>query len=79
MRCDSHRHKAVSRLRGRLSRLEQAAARQGCPGCAEQPAVIDLLGPDSTPRNERELTPCAACSRAHPTRPNHPQSYRRLP
>ncbi len=51
----------MSRLQSRLSRLEQAALRQGCPGCADQPAVIELLGPDSTPQKERELTPCAVC------------------
>ena len=51
----------MSRLRARIGRLEQAAARQGCPGCANQPAVIDLLGPDSKPRNESELTACPRC------------------
>ena len=51
----------MSRLQGRLSRLEQAAARQGCPGCANQPAVIDLLGPESKPRDESELTACPRC------------------
>jgi hypothetical protein len=51
----------VSRLHGRLRRLEQVALKQGCPRCAAPPAVVDLVGPDSTPGDTSELTPCSVC------------------
>ncbi len=51
----------MSRLHGRLGRLERAAQHRACPACAGREAVVDMLGPGGTPRKERELSPCPLC------------------
>jgi hypothetical protein len=52
----------VSRLAGRLRRLEQRLG--GCPGCATRLALLELLTPAgrSIPgHRDADLSPCPSC------------------